>query len=231
MDNRTFGYARVSTDDQEMTLQVAALERYGVDHIFSEHASGKNMKRKQLSRLVKQMRNGDTLVVWKLDRLGRSLKGLLHMVEELDRLGINFVSLTDHIDTNSPTGRLFFHFMAAMAEWERNMISERTKAGIAAKKAAGQVFGRKPLIWKGDRGSIKRIAYLQKLDDAGELRRAAGDDWVLIPKAKTLMAELNKSTNRDKDDLDIVNEETVRRWTRKTANGANWDGLRVKTDG
>lgn len=231
MDNRTFGYARVSTDDQEMTLQIAALERYGVDHIFSEHASGKTVvKRKELARVLKQMRGGDVLVVWKLDRLGRNMLEILELVEELKEKKILLVSLTENVDTTSPMGRAFFQIAMVFAELERNMIAERTKAGMAAARAAGKVFGRKPLIWKGERGSAKRIAYLQKLDDAGLLRRQEEGEWVLIPSAKSLMEELNKPRNRDKDDRDIENEETVRRWTRRTANGANWAGLKAPED-
>lgn len=236
MTSRTYGYARVSTDDQELTLQIAALERFGVDAFISEHASGKTVTgRKELARLVKIMRSGDVLVVWKLDRLGRNLLEILELVEGLNRDGIMLVSLTENVDTTSAMGRAFFQIAMVFAELERNMIAERTKAGMAAARAAGKVFGRKPLIWKGDRGSAKRLAYLQGLDDAGDLRRWVSDDtehgggtWVLIPSAKALMAELNKAKNRDKDDADIVNEETVRRWTRKTANGGDWAGLNEK---
>lgn len=225
-----FGYARVSTDDQDMTLQFAALERYGVpEHrIFSEHASGKNMNRKGLKRVLKLMDRGDTLVVWKLDRLGRSLSDLIKMAEKLEKDGVNLVSLTDSINTTTPTGRLFFHFMGAMAEWERAMISERTKAGMAAAKAAGSKFGRLPLIWKGDRGSARRIAYLQGLEDAGQLRHQMDGEWVLLPKAGDVMAELNKAKHRSKADKDITNAETVRRWARE-----GFDGIKKEpsTDG
>ena len=212
-------------------MQIAALERHGVDHIFSEHASGKTVvKRKELARVLKVMRRGDILVVWKLDRLGRNMLEILELVEKLQRDGIMLVSVTENVDTTSAMGRAFFQIAMVFAELERNMISERTKAGMAASKAAGQIFGRKPLIWKGDRGSIKRIAYLQELDDAGELRAWVEDGWALKMSARVLMEELNKRANRDKDDRDIVNEETVRRWTRKTANGANWAGLKARPE-
>lgn len=234
--SKTFGYARVSTDDQELTLQLSALERYGVDAVFSEHASGKSIvRRKQLALVIKIMRRGDVLVVWKLDRLGRNLLEILELVEQLNRDGIMLVSLTENVDTTSAMGRAFFQIAMVFAELERSMISERTRAGMAAARAAGKTFGRKPLIWKGDRGSSKRIAFLRALDDAGDLRRwvddpteSAGGAWVLIPSAKALMFELNKPKNRDKDDADIANEETVRRWTRKTANGGDWAGLDEK---
>lgn len=235
MSANPFGYARVSTDDQELALQIAALERHGVDAIFSEHASGKTVKRKKLELVIKLLRRGDTLVVWKLDRLGRDLAGVLDVIKGLSDDGVNLVSLTEQFDTHTPMGKAFLQIALVFAELERNMISERTREGMAAAKAAGQTFGRKPLIWKGDRGSVKRLARLQKMDDAGTLRRWVDDPdhpdggvWVLIPSAQAVADDLNKPRNRDKDDKDIVNPETVRRWTRKTANGADWAGLKPK---
>ena len=213
----TYGYARVSTDDQDLALQVDALTRFGVDPnlIFSEHASGKNMKRQSLGMVLKLMRSGDTLVVWKLDRLGRSLKDLIGMVEKLDAQGINFVSLTDSINTQTPTGRLFFHFMGAMAEWERNMISERTKAGMAVKRAEGVKFGRAHSI----RDVPKRIAKARELLKAGKLI-AMNDD--LLISARDLMDLLNKADTKAPK---INNPETVRRWWRD-----GFPGLDVSTD-
>lgn len=207
MSGFLYGYARVSTDDQDMALQFAALERYGVERqmIYSEHASGKNMNRKRLSDVLKIMRSGDTLVIWKLDRLGRSLKDLIIMAESLSDQGIHLISLTDAINTSTPTGKLFFHFMGAMAEWERNMISERTKAGMAVKKAEGAKFGRAHTI----RDNPKRIAAARKLLKEGKLI-ALNDD--LLISARDLMEILNRADPRAKP---ISNPETVRRWWRE----------------
>lgn len=164
---RIYGYARVSTDDQDMSLQYAALKRYGCTHIHGEHASGKNMDRKLWQALLIPgvMRPGDTLVVWKLDRLGRSLSGLLNTIEELDKRHVHLVSLTESIDTKSAMGRFFFHIMAAMAEWERAIISERTKAGMQARIAEGKPMGRPRKI----EDSPKRMAKLRKLYAQGKL--------------------------------------------------------------
>lgn len=217
MTGRLFGYARVSTDDQDLRLQMQALEKYGVPEmrIYSEHASGKTVNRKAMQRVIRVMRSGDVLVVWKLDRLGRDMMGVYQMVEALHKNGIELVSLTERVDTQSPMGKAFFQIGLVFAELERNMISERTKAGIAAAKAAGSKFGRRPMIWGRDDGSEKRLAYLQGLDDAGELRERVGDVWVLIPKAQDLMDQLNKPSRMGKKDKLINNPETVRRWTRE----------------
>ena len=227
MTGRLFGYARVSTDDQDLRLQMQALEKYGVpeQRIYSEHASGKTVNRKAMNRVIRVMRSGDVLVVWKLDRLGRDMMGVYQMVEALHKGGIELVSLTEKVDTQSPMGKAFFQIGLVFAELERNMISERTKAGIAAAKAAGSKFGRKPMIWGNDNGSVKRLAYLQKLEDDGKLRELHGDQWVLIPKAKDLMAELNKPSRMSKDDKLIVNPETVRRWQRE-----GFQGLKKEQD-
>lgn len=229
MAPKIFGYARVSTDDQDLTLQIAALKKHGVDAMFSEHASGKTVQRKELKRVLRLLRRGDTLVVWKLDRLGRDLKGVLEVIEDLNKDGIELVSLTEMFDTKSPMGKAFLQISLVFAELERNMISERTKVGMAAKRAAGQRYGRKPLIWKGDRGSKKRIAYLQEMDDAGELREWREGEWVMIPRATALLPKLNlqvnmdKPTKTEKGDLPIDNPETLRRWARD-----GYPGLREK---
>lgn len=221
MTGRLFGYARVSTDDQDLRLQMQALEKYGVPEmrIYSEHASGKTVNRKAMQRVIRVMRSGDVLVVWKLDRLGRDMMGVYSMVEDLHKAGVELVSLTEKVDTQSPMGKAFFQIGLVFAELERNMISERTKAGIAAAKAAGSKFGRKPMIWGNDNGSVKRLAYLQKMDNEGTLRELHGDQWVLTPKAKDLMDELNKPSRMSKDDKLIVNPETVRRWQREGFQG------------
>lgn len=226
-DPRTWGYARVSTDEQEMRMQIEALEARGVDGIFMEKASGKNLDRPEFKKMMSELytRPGDTVIVWKLDRLGRSITDLIEVVEEFREREVNFICIQDEINTSTATGRLFFHFMAAMAQWERDLIAERTKAGIQAAKAAGKKFGRKPLIWHNGHGSERRIAFLRHLNEIGELRERQGEHWILIPSAEKLMVQLNKAKNRSNSDKPIDNAETVRRWTR---NG--WQGLDLEED-
>jgi DNA invertase Pin-like site-specific DNA recombinase len=136
------GYARVSTADQRLDLQVDALTRAGCDRIFSDHASGGRGDRVGLADALSHLRAGDTLVVWKLDRLGRTVRQLVDFTAELRVKEINFASLTDGIDTATAAGRFFFHVMAAMAEMERDLVRERTMAGLAAAKARGRLGGR-----------------------------------------------------------------------------------------
>lgn len=136
------GYARVSTQDQNAELQRVALVNAGCDRTFEETASGAQRDRPELSAALDYMRRGDTLVVWKLDRLARSLRQLIETVERLEANGAHFRSLTESIDTSTPNGRLTFHIFGALAEFERELIRERTMAGLAAAKAQGRVGGR-----------------------------------------------------------------------------------------
>ena len=136
------GYARVSTQEQSTNLQLDALAKAGCTRVFSESASGAQRDRPELARAIDYMRPGDTLVVWKLDRLARSLKQLIETVESLEGKGIGFRSLTESIDTTTAGGKLTFHIFAALAEFERSMIRERTRAGLDAARARGRVGGR-----------------------------------------------------------------------------------------
>lgn len=136
------GYARVSTRDQEAHLQTDALTEAGCERIFEEKASGAQRDRPELQRAVEYLRPGDVLVVWKLDRLARSLRQLIETVEDLQARGIGFISITEGIDTTSPGGKLVFHIFGALAEFEREMIRERTKAGLKAAKSRGRKLGR-----------------------------------------------------------------------------------------
>lgn len=140
------GYARVSTADQSPEMQVQALQRAGchTQHIHVETASGVKRARPMLERCLKDCRRGDTLVVWKLDRLGRSLIDLITKLQDLERRGIAFRSLTEGIDTTTPGGRLIMHVMASLAQFERDLIVERTRAGIRAKKERGGYHGGTP---------------------------------------------------------------------------------------
>jgi DNA invertase Pin-like site-specific DNA recombinase len=141
MSNR-IGYARVSTDDQVLDLQLDAFKKASCDTVYSEKMSGKSADRPELEQCLKALRTGDTLVVWRLDRLGRSLADLVRIVTELETKGVAFESLSEKIDTGSASGKLQFHIFSAMAEFERNLIRERTFAGLAAARARGRVGGR-----------------------------------------------------------------------------------------
>jgi DNA invertase Pin-like site-specific DNA recombinase len=140
------GYARVSTDEQDLKLQLDALAAAGCERVFTDKASGAGMDRPGLVEALAFIRPGDSLVVWKLDRLGRSVKGLVEMSADLASRGVDLRSITDGIDTKGAAGRFYFHIMAALAEMERELIRERTAAGLAAARSAGRVGGRKPVM-------------------------------------------------------------------------------------
>jgi DNA invertase Pin-like site-specific DNA recombinase len=149
------GYARVSKgDDQSHRLQVQALSAAGVERIFEESASGGRWDRPQLHRLLEQLRPGDVVVVWKLDRLSRSLKDLLLLMEKIDAAQAGFRSLTEAIDTTTPAGRMMMNMVGAFAEFERAMIRERTRAGLAAARVEGRVGGRRPKLTQAQRADI-----------------------------------------------------------------------------
>lgn len=149
------GYARVSTKDQDLALQLDALKAAGCGQIYQEKISSSARERPQLQRLLSQLRTGDTVVIWKLDRLARSLPELVRLVNEIQEKGAGLHSLHDHIDTTTPHGRFTFHLFAALAEFERDIIRERTKAGLAAARARGRVGGRpKGLSQKAEHTAI-----------------------------------------------------------------------------
>ncbi len=136
------GYARVSTQDQKLELQLDALTSNGCEQVFQEKKSGKNKERPELENMLGLLRSGDTVVVWKLDRLGRSLRDLIDLVAEFKKRGVDFVSLQDGINTATSTGRFTFNIFASLAEFEREIIKERTKAGLVAARARGRAGGR-----------------------------------------------------------------------------------------
>jgi DNA invertase Pin-like site-specific DNA recombinase len=144
------GYARVSTQDQNPELQLDALRGAGCEQMFHETATGKFRERPELVACLRTMRKGDTLVVWKLDRLARSLKDLVEIIHDLNQRGVGFRSVTESIDTTSTGGRLVFHIFGALAEFEHSLIRERTIAGLAAARARGRKGGRKPVMSKAD---------------------------------------------------------------------------------
>ncbi len=155
------GYARVSTDDQNLDLQLAALRNAGCDDIFTDQGvSGASFSRPGLEQAMAALSKGDTLVVWRLDRLGRSLTKLVELVDHLGVSGIQFASLTECIDTTSPGGTLLFHIMAALAQFERSLIGERTRAGMLAAKARGQHVGRRRAMTQSDCVEAQRLLAL-----------------------------------------------------------------------
>ncbi len=150
-----FGYSRISKgDDQNARLQLKAFQTAKVEKIFEETASGERWDRPSLHRLLDQLREGDVVVVWKLDRLSRSLKDLLVIMEHIDQAGAGFKSLTESIDTTTPAGRMMMQMVGAFAEFEREMIRERTKAGLDAARKEGRIGGRRPKLRQDQRKDV-----------------------------------------------------------------------------
>lgn len=166
------GYARVSTNDQNLDLQKDELMQLGCEKIFDEKISGKNKERPVLKELLQMLRNGDSVVVWKLDRLGRSLRDLIDVVAEIQSRGAEFISIKDSINTQTATGRFTFNIFASLAEFEREIIKERTMAGLSAARARGRMGGRKAglppnsllkaqtalVLYKKEKQTIKEIS-------------------------------------------------------------------------
>ena len=151
------GYARVSKDDQDTAAQTRALEAAGCERLFHENASGGRWDRPQLLRLLDQLRPGDVLVVWKLDRLSRSLRDLLSIMEKLRQAGAGFRSLTEAIDTTTPAGRMMMQMVGAFAEFERAMLRERTRAGLEAARQQGRIGGRRFKLSPQQQEEIRRM--------------------------------------------------------------------------
>ena len=164
------GYARVSTDDQTLDLQIDALQSAGCERIYREYASGKNTDRSELMQCLNALREGDTLVVWRLDRLGRSMKDLINTVTKLEGEGVAFCSVTENLDTSTHTGKFIFHVFASLAEFERNVIRERTNAGLKSARARGRVGGRPRKVSDND---IRMISALlaDKANDPREIAK------------------------------------------------------------
>lgn len=151
------GYVRVSTLDQRLDVQHEALKRSGCERTFDDTVSGKVADRPGLQKALDILRDGDTLVVWKLDRLGRSVKQLVDLVSRFEEEGIHFVSLTDSIDTSTPAGRFFFHVMASLAEMERELTVERTRAGLETARAHGRIGGRRRVMTDSKVEAAKKL--------------------------------------------------------------------------
>jgi DNA invertase Pin-like site-specific DNA recombinase len=164
MTSYRYGYGRVSTAEQNADLQRDALHAAGVDaaRVFIDTASGALSSRPRLDELLALLRPGDTVVVWRLDRLGRSLAHLVATVTELGERGVGFVSLTEAIDTTTPAGRLLFGIMASLAQFERDLIQERTHAGLAAARARGRVGGRPAIM------TAEKLAVARRMLDEGK---------------------------------------------------------------
>ena len=167
------GYARVSTLEQDEALQRDALDAAECDRVFVDKTSGKLDSRPALDAMLEQLRPGDTVVVWRLDRLGRSLRHLIDTVGELDVRGVAFQSLTEQIDTSTPAGKLIFHVFAALAEFERDLIRERTMAGLAAARARGRKGGR-PTVWTPAKLRTARNMYDSGEHDVATIARVLG---------------------------------------------------------
>lgn len=179
------GYARVSTDDQSASLQIDALRNSGCQKVFQDlGAPGGLPSRPALGQALRALKRGDTLVVWKLDRLGRSLAHLISLITELEASGVGFRSLSEAIDTQSASGRLLFHVMGALAEFERSLISERTRAGMAAAMARGKAIGRPSKLSPAQINAACR----ELLQRGRKLRDVAHDLSVSPPTLKRALA-------------------------------------------
>ena len=170
------GYARVSTQDQDLSLQYDALRQANCDKIYEDKASGTHASRDGLTLALEVLRENDSLVVWKLDRLGRSLKDLVAIICDLEQRGVHFKCLTDQIDTSTTSGRFFFHVMASLAQMERDLTAERTRAGLDAARRQGRTGGRKRKMTDSKIATAKRL-----LRDGVPPREVAKDLGVSIP--------------------------------------------------
>lgn len=173
-DHRLIGYARVSTDDQDLSMQIEALRKAGVMdvNLYTDKKSGKSMKRQGLEHALLDCRPGDVLVVWKLDRLSRSLEDLITLSKRLEGEGVELRSLHEQIDTTTPMGAFFFHLMAALAQFERSLIGFRTRSGMAAAKERGVQMGAPPKI--GAKEIAKAVRMMQRGASAEAAGRAVG---------------------------------------------------------
>ncbi len=189
------GYARVSTTDQVLDLQVDALKQAGCEKIFSDVKSGAKEERQGLQNALSYCRSGDVLVVWRLDRLGRSLRHLIDTVGDLTKRGVGFCSLQESIDTTTTGGQLLFHLSGAMAEFERNLIRDRIKAGIESARVRGRVGGRPKKLTKAKWEMIKSV-YDGKQQSVREICELAGVSKTTL--YQYLAKEKSRKVNEDK---------------------------------
>lgn len=186
------GYARVSTSDQSLDQQIEALEAEGCQSIYTDTSSGVSKKRSGLDEALKALRADDILVVWKLDRLGRSLSHLVKTIDEISQRDVKFKSLHDPIDTTTPSGKMVFGIFASLAQFELELIRERTQAGLEAAKKRGRIGGRKPILNKS------QIKTLKSLKEAGKHSVTEICDQLNISR-KTLYNYLNKFDSNQGD--------------------------------
>lgn len=186
------GYARVSTGLQNLDLQMDKLKEYGCEKIFTDNISGAKSKRPGLDSVIEFARSGDTVVVWRLDRLGRNMQDLINLVNELNKRGISFYSIEENITMNksSSTGQLLFHLFAAFAEFERNLILERSTAGRVSARARGRYGGRPEKLTSQD------VKLLKTLYDSGTPIKTIAEQWHV--SRTTIYRYLNKLNDKDK---------------------------------
>ncbi len=199
------GYSRVSTCDQNLDLQIHDLKNHGCEKIYQEKVSSIK-SRPELDAVLNFIREGDTLVVWKLDRLGRSLKDLIYLLERIQLMGVNFVSLNDNINTDTAMGKLLFHIIAAFAQYERDMITERTKAGLKAARLKGHFAGRPKGLGK-------------------KAQKTAAIAWALAQNPKYTVGQIV-------DDLDISKATYYRyiKWASTEEFKKLYDGKKIKCE-
>lgn len=184
------GYARVSTEEQSLDLQIDALTSAGCSQVFTDKVSGAAAQRPGLGAALSYLRAGDVLVVWKLDRLGRTVKGLVQLIEELHSRGVQFRSITDSIDTSTTAGKFFFHVIAAMSEMERELIRERTRAGLKAARARGRLGGRKTVM------TTSKLESAKKLLESGMVAQEVADN-LGVSRATLFRHLAQNSSKRD----------------------------------
>ncbi|WP_299632353.1 recombinase family protein [uncultured Roseobacter sp.] len=177
-----FGYARVSTDDQALDAQIDALRDAGVHKVFTEKKTGKTRQRAELMRLLEQLREDDVVIVTKYDRLARSLRDLIDIIELIRERGAGFRSLGEDIDTTTPAGRLVFHVFGSIAEFERERIVERTKEGLAAARKRGRIGGRRPVLNTEQKEAVRQMRDEEKRS-LGEIARLFGVSKQTVSRA------------------------------------------------
>ena len=197
------GYARVSTEDQNLALQINALKKAGCQKIYQEKISSVQAQRPAIETLISHLRDGDTLIVWKLDRLGRSLKDLIALINTFSEKQVNFKSLNENIDTNTPTGQLVFHIFCALAEFERELIRQRTLAGLQAARARKQVLGRPKGLSKAAQQKARAAVSLYR--DGSLATRAICDHLhISIPTLYRYLKHENITLRAEQPKMEVI---------------------------
>lgn len=210
------GYARVSTAEQNLDMQIAALEKVGCENIYSEHVSAASSKRYQLMLALKDLQPGETLVVWRMDRLARSIRDLFKKLQDLEDMGCKFRSLTENFDTTTAAGRLLLHVLAAMAEFERDLTVERTQAGLRRARERGQILGAKPKVNPKKFAAIKADLAKRDLSVADVAKKhgiATSTIYYLFPggRKKAQLAKVRETRKALKKTVHTI--ESI--WSRK----------------